>query len=1094
MCALCLDIDSFERRFAKLYEDWEDPKSELHDVESIAIPAGKVDSVYGKTLSLHMWLFGYELQDTVIVFNKQSMIVLCGKKKLDFLHPLENRQFGNHTVVLIPRNPADKDKAGLKKLIDGMKFGGKNNKVGHLAKDKFVSELTESFVLSMQEENFQLVDISNSISEILAVKDEAELALLKKASDITCNLFSKHLKEQIMDVIDSDRKVKHEKLSNGCQTALKNPSILSGLDPDNLEMCYDPIIQSGGTYNLKFSIESDSRALHFGIIICSLGVRYQSYCSNVIRSLMVNPTDEQSANYTYLHDLFDWCIEQIKPGVKISDFCQAIANKVSTERPKLAENLLRSYGFVTGIEFRDSNLLLSTKSTSTFRRGMTLNFNLGFQNLLNGLGKSQAEKQYALWLGDVLAVGVGSTGENLVFTLAAKRRPKSISLYIKEEEEEEDEDNDEDVEDSTNVGKKDSSKRSQSTLSTNGTSAVTSATKKQSIPNGDGGVNAVAEELLGRGHRRAIIEQKTRNEQTAEEKRMSRRRDLFQELLTSSTNRLTGLKTDTNSDTKMKSSIAYKGAGQMPKEDDVRKLRLFVDKKYETVILPIFGLPTPFHISTIKNVSTSIEADYTYLRINFHHPGALVGVKDTASFQSPESTYVKEMTYRASNVRRHGEVSIPSTNLNNAYRIIKEVLKRFRSREAEEKERANLVEQDDLVVDHAKGAFRLKDLYIRPNVASKRITGTLEAHSNGFRFTSVRGDQVDILYNNIKHAFYQPCDGEMIILLHFHLKNAIMYGKKKHTDIQFYTEVGELTTDLSKTHSRMQDRDDLEAEQREREMREQIKLAFRSFVDRSENLARRYDLEFETPFRELGFHGCPFRSTVLLMPTSSALISVVELPAFVVTLDEVEFVMLERVSLSIRTFDMVFVFKDYHKKPAMINSIPSTALELVKEWLLSCDIFYAEASKSLNWPKLMKTILDDPEGFVEQGGWSFVSPDEDDDEDEEDSEDEDENYAPSESELSGDGEEDASGDEDSSGDDEDWEAEEDSDEPESLDSDESEGKDWDELEEEARKEDAKIELSDNVNVKKRPRARSPSPASRKKPRHGVKSPNKKNKR
>ncbi|CAH8611311.1 unnamed protein product [Schistosoma haematobium] len=1092
MCALNLDIGSFEKRIAKLYADWEDLNSQLHDVESIIVPAGKVDSVYGKTLSLHMWLFGYELQDTVIVFNKQSMVVLCGKKKLDFLHPLENRHFGNRTVVLIPRNPADKDKAGLKKLVDCIKSGAKNNKVGHLAKDKFISELTESFMSSLQEEKFQLVDISYSISEILATKDETELILLKKACDITCNLFTKHLKEQIMDVIDSDRKVKHEKLSSGCQTALRNSNILSGLDPDNVEMCYDPIIQSGGTYNLKFSIESDTRTLHFGIIICSLGVRYQSYCSNVIRSLMVNPTDEQSANYTYLHDLFDWCIEQIKPGVKISDFCQAIANKVSTERPKLAENLLRNYGFVTGIEFRDSNLLLSPKSASTFRRGMTLNFNLGFQNLINSLGKSQAEKNYALWLGDVLAVGVGNTGENLVYTLTAKRRPKSISLYIKDEEEEEDDEGEEDEEEETrNVGKRDTSSRHpQSARSTNGTSAV-AISKKQSIPNGDGSVGAnAAQELLGRGHRRAIIEQKTRNEQTAEEKRMSRRRDLFQELVTSSTNRLTGLKTDTNLDTKMKSSIAYKGAGQMPKEDDVRKLRLFVDKKYETVILPIFGLPTPFHISTIKNVSTSIEADYTYLRINFHHPGALVGAKDTASFQSPESTYVKEMTYRASNVRRHGEVSIPSTNLNNAYRIIKEVLKRFRSREAEEKERANLVEQDDLVVDHAKGSFRLKDLYIRPNVASKRIT---EAHSNGFRFTSVRGDQVDILYNNIKHAFYQPCDGEMIILLHFHLKNAIMYGKKKHTDIQFYTEVGELTTDLSKTHSRMQDRDDLEAEQREREMREQIKMAFRSFVDRSENLARRYDLEFETPFRELGFHGCPFRSTVLLMPTSSALISVVELPAFVVTLDEVEFVMLERVSLSIRTFDMVFVFKDYHKKPAMINSIPSTALELVKEWLLSCDIFYAEASKSLNWPKLMKTILDDPEGFVEQGGWSFISPDEDDDEDEEDTEDEDENYAPSESELSGDGEEDGSGDE-SSGDDEDWEAEEESDEPESLDSDESEGKDWDELEEEARKEDAKNEIPDTVHPKKRQRAHSPSPVSHKKSRHGTKSPNKKNKR
>lgn len=42
--------------------------------------------------------------------------------------------------------------------------------------------------------------------------------------------------------------------------------------------------------------------------------------------------------------------------------------------------------------------------------------------------------------------------------------------------------------------------------------------------------------------------------------------------------------------------------------------------------------------------------------------------------------------------------------------------------------------------------------------------------STGFRFTSVRGDKVDILYNNIKHAIFQPCDGEMIIVLHFHLK------------------------------------------------------------------------------------------------------------------------------------------------------------------------------------------------------------------------------------------------------------------------------------------------------------------------------------
>jgi len=57
------------------------------------------------------------------------------------------------------------------------------------------------------------------------------------------------------------------------------------------------------------------------------------------------------------------------------------------------------------------------------------------------------------------------------------------------------------------------------------------------------------------------------------------------------------------------------------------------------------------------------------------------------------------------------------------------------------------------------------------------ILGSLEAHTNGFRYTSVRGDKVDILYNNIKHAFFQPCDGEMIILLHFHLKVQEKYKK-----------------------------------------------------------------------------------------------------------------------------------------------------------------------------------------------------------------------------------------------------------------------------------------------------------------------------
>lgn len=74
-----------------------------------------------------------------------------------------------------------------------------------------------------------------------------------------------------------------------------------------------------------------------------------------------------------------------------------------------------------------------------------------------------------------------------------------------------------------------------------------------------------------------------------------------------------------------------------------KDLLLCADKNYETVILPIFGLPVPFHISTIKNISQSVEGDYTYLRINFFHPGATMARGEGSQFSNPDATFAKEV-------------------------------------------------------------------------------------------------------------------------------------------------------------------------------------------------------------------------------------------------------------------------------------------------------------------------------------------------------------------------------------------------------------------------------------------------------------------
>jgi hypothetical protein len=80
-------------------------------------------------------------------------------------------------------------------------------------------------------------------------------------------------------------------------------------------------------------------------------------------------------------------------------------------------------------------------------------------------------------------------------------------------------------------------------------------------------------------------------------------------------------------------------------------LVLQVDQKGEALLLPIYGVMVPFHITTMRNISNSQENDHAYIRINFNYGAAY----DPAA-KFPGCIMLKELSFRTSNTKHAARV------------------------------------------------------------------------------------------------------------------------------------------------------------------------------------------------------------------------------------------------------------------------------------------------------------------------------------------------------------------------------------------------------------------------------------------------------
>ncbi|KAI0721606.1 FACT complex subunit SPT16 [Cerioporus squamosus] len=957
MSAIKLNAELFSKRLRSVYNAWnnsqkDDDYTSIADVGALLLLAGDPaaeDEPIRKGTAFQTWLLGFEFPSTFLMFEKKQLSILCSASKAKILSQLKNADSPVPIEFFVQAKAKEPPTDALPRFVQAYTA---HDRVATLTKESHSGKLIDEWnkAVGEAEQKPTLVDMSAAVASFLAVKDEEELKCIRTAANLTSTLLAHYVAPKLETILDREAKISHDAFAGQIEARIgygegdkaKGPDMkvwskgrgLNDVDWGSTEFCYQPIIQSQSTssgYDISPSAESTSDDIsHKGVLLVAVGMRYRSYCANLGRSFIVDPSKEQEAIYSLLVSLQTEMLSRMKDGAVAKDLYQHALSFVKEKKPELESHFSKNIGHGMGMEFRDSSYVLSAKNGRKLRSGMVFNLVLGFTGLEEG------GKKYALQLIDTVLVG---SDKATCLTFGVKS-VKDTMFFLNQDE-----------------GEGQSSK----------------APKK--VPTAKVAANGNASPTKNKMAGGKVLRNKTRSAaqeelvQSMAAKIAEHQRELHAKLHQEGLARFsegsggTGGKEGKG----WKRFQSYKGEAALPRE--VENLRIFVDKKAQTVILPIHGFAVPFHINTIKNATKSEEGDLTLLRVNFQTPGQLAGKKEDTPFEDPDATFIRSITYRSSDGSRFEHIT----------RQITELKKEVNKREQQKKEMADVIEQDTLVEIKGRRPTKLPEVFVRPALDGKRLPGEVEIHQNGLRYQSPMGSQkIDILFSNVKHLFFQPCDHELLVIIHIHLKAPIMIGKKKAHDVQFYREATDMQFDETgnrKRKYRYGDEDELELEQQERKRRQMLNKEFKLFSEKIAEAATASTgetLEPDIPFRELSFEGVPFRTNVRLQPTTECLVHLSDPPFLVVTLADIEIASLERVQFGLKQFDMVLIFKDFTKTPLHINSIPSAQLDDVKNWLDSVDIPLSEGPVNLNWGPIMKTINEDPYDFFQQGGWSFL--------------------------------------------------------------------------------------------------------------------------
>jgi len=209
-----INSEQCQRRIEKLYTTWtENPDKWNADAVVVHAGEGDDDASFTKTSTTQLYLFGYEIPNTILVFTLKKLYVLSSAKKIKIIgEAIKGRaEDAVPAVELLVSNKEDANAANFNQIADAIGDSGADGKVriGCFTNEREQpkGDMCSKWLARLQQiDGSEMNDIAAVFSEMLYIKEEDELKTVRKAALVSTKAMQHSFVKKFEEAVDPKQK------------------------------------------------------------------------------------------------------------------------------------------------------------------------------------------------------------------------------------------------------------------------------------------------------------------------------------------------------------------------------------------------------------------------------------------------------------------------------------------------------------------------------------------------------------------------------------------------------------------------------------------------------------------------------------------------------------------------------------------------------------------------------------------------------------------------------------------------------------------------------------------------------------------------